>query len=517
MKQRIEQSAPFLFAIALFLCASFAHSQVSPFMGLGNAQFFDNNGNALTSGVLYSYQAGTSTQQATYTDYTGTSVNPNPIPFSSGARVNIWLTSSALYKFVLCLQNDGPVCAPADVLFSVDQVPGSPSNTSTSSAPFISNSPNPATTGILRLASTDLVCWRNAANTANLCISKDSSDVLSWGLGVVKFPESGGCLTSSGYDYLCGNSTQHRFEMTGNGGTPLILVGISTPATPGHYATFASNGIDIQDGGASNAYSITNDTVTGTTLNTLTKQTVNGSGQSTAVIASTSDVGGVIGICINSCGNTGTAAVATFGSASCVFDGATTANDYVIISSSISGNCHDSGLAPPNFPIGTQVIGRVQSSNITSGTYGVNITAESRVARAVQLHSRTTMSVSTNPPANTPTAVITKAVTMPTSGCPCRVLAQYSLNATFNVNGAVLDAWVSDGTNIMASSQMYGDGSSRTPGIVGMEMSPTTYANGAAATFNLYVSQSQANTVNAAPQQGSGTNSYLTLDVFPSN
>ena len=59
--------------------------------------------------MLYSYQAGTTTQQATYVDYTGTVLNPNPIPFGSGARVAIWLTSTASYKFVLCQQNDGAV------------------------------------------------------------------------------------------------------------------------------------------------------------------------------------------------------------------------------------------------------------------------------------------------------------------------------------------------------------------------------------------------------------------------
>src|ERR1700734_273285 len=114
MKHFFDRFAPYLFAAALLTCASSAHAQVSPFMALGNAQFVDNNGNLLTSGVLYSYQAGTTTQQATYTDYTGLAQNPNPIPFGSGARASIWLTSTASYKFVLCIQNDGSSCAPSD-------------------------------------------------------------------------------------------------------------------------------------------------------------------------------------------------------------------------------------------------------------------------------------------------------------------------------------------------------------------------------------------------------------------
>jgi hypothetical protein len=170
----------------LLLCGYFggvAGAQTySPLMGIGSAQFFDNNGKILAAGVLYSYQAGTTTQQATYTDVTGTAMNPNPIPFGSGARVSIWLTSSLFYKFVLCVQNDGATCAPADVLFSVDQVPGSTVGAfnGTFTGTLISGSINPATAGIIRLASGDTVCWRNAAGSANLCFGTNPSDVLVW-------------------------------------------------------------------------------------------------------------------------------------------------------------------------------------------------------------------------------------------------------------------------------------------------------------------------------------------------
>lgn len=200
---------------------------VSPFMGLGIAQFFDNNGKPLTAGVLYSYQAGTSTQQATFTDSTGTIQNVNPIPFGSGARGAIWLTSGALYKFVLCSQNDGAFCSPGDVLFSVDQVPGSPGFTSggsTFTGTFISGSASPATTGILRLATGDGMCWRNQAGTANLCIRKDTNDVLSWDGPAVKFPEGSCTLSAIGYDYLCADAATHRWNMFNNGGGEVQVV-----------------------------------------------------------------------------------------------------------------------------------------------------------------------------------------------------------------------------------------------------------------------------------------------------
>lgn len=217
------------FAILLVLASVPASAQtVFPFQGLGSAQFFDNNGLPLTSGVLYSFQAGTSTQQATYTDSTGLTLNPNPIPFGSGARVGIWLTSGAFYKFVLCLQNDGATCAPADVLFSVDQVPGNPSGLNTGTSfigTFITGNSTPATTGILRLATSDQICWRNQANTANLCIFKDSNDVLGWQGDAVKLPEGACTLSALNFDFLCSSSSNHRWLMANNGGSQTQIVG----------------------------------------------------------------------------------------------------------------------------------------------------------------------------------------------------------------------------------------------------------------------------------------------------
>lgn len=43
---------------------------------------------------------------------------------------------------------------------------------------FRSNSVNPANTGIFALASGDALCWRNAANNADLCLNKNGSDLL---------------------------------------------------------------------------------------------------------------------------------------------------------------------------------------------------------------------------------------------------------------------------------------------------------------------------------------------------
>jgi hypothetical protein len=76
---------------------------LSAFGGVG-WQFFDNNGNILTGGLIYTYAAGTTTPAATYTTYTGLTAHTNPIVLDSAGRVpggEIWLTMGLNYKFVL--------------------------------------------------------------------------------------------------------------------------------------------------------------------------------------------------------------------------------------------------------------------------------------------------------------------------------------------------------------------------------------------------------------------------------
>ena len=71
---------------------------------VGNGQqFFDNNGVPLSGGLLYTYQAGSSTPLTTYTTNNGTIANTNPIVLdSSGRSANeIWMQTGYTYKFVL--------------------------------------------------------------------------------------------------------------------------------------------------------------------------------------------------------------------------------------------------------------------------------------------------------------------------------------------------------------------------------------------------------------------------------
>ena len=76
---------------------------------IGNGfQFFSSIGLPLSGGKVYTYQAGSSTPLATYTDNTGNVANANPIILGSDGRpqTEIWLTYGYNYKFILKDAND---------------------------------------------------------------------------------------------------------------------------------------------------------------------------------------------------------------------------------------------------------------------------------------------------------------------------------------------------------------------------------------------------------------------------
>jgi len=71
---------------------------------IGNGfQFFTTTGLPLNGGLIYTYQAGSTTPQATYSDNAGVYANTNPIVLGTDGRpqTEIWLTYGYNYKFVL--------------------------------------------------------------------------------------------------------------------------------------------------------------------------------------------------------------------------------------------------------------------------------------------------------------------------------------------------------------------------------------------------------------------------------
>ena len=74
----------------------------------------DDDGNPLVGGKLYSYQAGTTTPQDTFTDQAGGTANANPVILDSRGEADVWL-DDANYKFSLYDADD-------NLIWTVDNI-----------------------------------------------------------------------------------------------------------------------------------------------------------------------------------------------------------------------------------------------------------------------------------------------------------------------------------------------------------------------------------------------------------
>lgn len=108
---------------------------------LFNEQQFDANGNPLSGGKLYTYAAGSSTPQTSYTDSTGATPQANPIILNSrGEPTNaIWLTTGLNYKFALHDSDDV-------LIRTIDNVSGVNDTASPSTSEWIDLSATPTYT-----------------------------------------------------------------------------------------------------------------------------------------------------------------------------------------------------------------------------------------------------------------------------------------------------------------------------------------------------------------------------------
>jgi hypothetical protein len=201
-------------------------------------------------------------------------------------------------------------------------------------------------------------------------------------------------VTGRGYNgsaYTTGSQANMSFVTTGTwstGSTPTAITWgttLSGSTSPVNNMTLGSNGcLDLPSSNTcpgangigitgpldiATSYfttDVTNAGTTGTTVNKLAKIV-----GATAVIAATTDTNGISGVVMAGAGTSGNAQIAKEGQASLAFDGATTAGDYVQISSTTAGDGHDTGAA--TCPSSGQVIGKVLSTNGGAGTYTIAV------------------------------------------------------------------------------------------------------------------------------------------------
>ena len=108
----------------LLLLVTFAHAQTAVVLApVPQLQFFDQSGNPLAFGCVFTYQVNTTTPLVTYTDYTGTTQNSNPVILSAGGSANIWLAAGQAYTFRV-IAAGGSNCASGSTLYTVNGIGG---------------------------------------------------------------------------------------------------------------------------------------------------------------------------------------------------------------------------------------------------------------------------------------------------------------------------------------------------------------------------------------------------------
>lgn len=191
-------------------------------------------------------------------------------------------------------------------------------------------------------------------------------------------------LSQPGFTDISGRATSSQVPTdVAYTDVPNVFTGTSTAQTLG-----TTNALAVE---------ITNDTSTGSSNAHLVKLT----SVPAVVLTAITDTSGAVGIVVLGGGTSGTAYIAQVGAALCVFDNTATAGDYVQISSSTAGDCHDAGSTKPTLG---QVIGVVTASG--AGTKNVILSVGSGGGSG----SVTTVSVAS---ANGLTGTVANASTTP--------------------------------------------------------------------------------------------------------
>ena len=300
-------------------------------------QFFSQGGLPLASGCIYTFISGTSTQLATFTDGTGTATNPNPIILDAGGFGNIWLSNSS-YRFQIWSFGSGAVgsnCGNGTLQRTVDNISAYTVINQAQNIFLSGQSSDPGGTAGELIYRSDIPCFR-------------------------AFTTFWDCLVS-----LTGTQTLLNKTMTSPTLNTPTITGptITLPETLNGVTVPAANGFAVTN--TIGTYSVMTSSGTPPSVGGLVKLT----GVGTVTATAGTDTGGAIGIAIATVGGGGgTATIQHSGLVNCTFNGATTANDYVQISSNGGGNCSDAGAT---FPASGQVVGRVLSTNAAGGTYQI--------------------------------------------------------------------------------------------------------------------------------------------------
>lgn len=175
-------------------------------------QAFDTNGNPLSGGKLYTYSAGTTTPQVTYTDQGGGTPNANPVVLDTRGEADVWLDPALVYKLVLA--------DSADVtIWTVDQVNKANSSSDWSflqaGAGAVTRTAQAKMRDVVSVKDFGAVGDGAADDTAAIQAAIDS---FATGNGVVIFPKGTYKTTSTL------TISQHRIHLVGDGRWVTVIV-----------------------------------------------------------------------------------------------------------------------------------------------------------------------------------------------------------------------------------------------------------------------------------------------------
>lgn len=290
-------------------------------------QFFDTSGRPLAGGCVFFYQAGTSIPQAIYADSSGTFAAPNPTVLDAGGFGTFYLTNNS-YRVVL-FSAGGVNCASGQQQWAADNVnPFSILNTAGNLFLAPTTVDPPGSVGELGYRS-DLAQFRGFTSLWDSFLQNANTATV----------------------------TNKTFDISAN-----ILK--TATNTIGHYPR--NNGTQYVDSPlliSDATFSLVNCSPISMVSNSPAILSTTAGAPCGIFAGGSNSQNGVIGFCVSNCGGAGLIGIVQqYGTTTCIFDNTTVVADYVLVSFTNAGQCHDAGALLP--PGGVQTIGRV----LTSGT-----------------------------------------------------------------------------------------------------------------------------------------------------
>jgi hypothetical protein len=461
------------------------NAQTAILMPMPVIQFSDVNGNPLAGGYVYTYEASTSINQATYTDSTGTTVNTDPVvlnaagepssPLGPGFAGGIYLTNGANYR--ICVFSSSSVqqwCANNIQLFGGSAV-GSSLN------------------GQVLYNCAGAVCGSTGLtyNPGTQTLDVTSIDVTSGGSLNGTFTGSPTFAAMTVIGEIVAGSLESDATVNCPGKSAAAFGFIAMCQTDIiNWENSAGSGTEGFGVTAGTPYDVMNVAVPGGMVLT---GTIPGIAFGGTTVGFPAILGTTVGPGVEFVTATGSAPVA-----------------ILALNANLEGVTMPSTAGP--FTAG-EVLTIVTP---TTATFQAPAAFEAGLA-----HYYSQVSGTVAVTAGTPTTWLTQVVTMPSSGCPCRVIGSYGMFWQPGTGGGVTtNAWLYDGTNMFAGAQSATGNSGSAGGLNGSALSRgTPYANSAIVTFSAQVETgtSGSNVAAGPTNAGAGQFSWMDITVIPSN